>query len=904
MQLTLRTAHLIPLTVLGIAKLDNSSLGLSAFRQCNWMESSKFRVVRSLFTIRCKIPYYSILRLSCMSNFAAYLCTMKKFLLNITGILSATFALTVNGRAQCSVDTIPLAFNNGGGCYIDNVVVNSNFISTNSGFQASGNSYQSFAAPYITMRQGEQSWFDLGFVNSSNLTVCVWIDFDNDGVYASTEIAIYQPNWSNSSLFTSVTPPPNTLPDTVHMRIAIQENAAGWGPGTNDACNAPGIGEVEDYSVIIECATPQALMFDQFPIVCHADSVQLTAFSTADIAWYTGSPMTLQHVGQDYFIHTAPSTTDTVVYLQFASPGCFSGWIDSMMITFMPAPVANILGPDTIQSCSVVTISATPGPYYYSWNSGDTGSTITITNGFGGMLSLGVVASNGCYDNDQIYVNIAPNPPATYSHISAGSSFCSNLEVLFSYDSMIAPGSCTWYNYPSNTLVGSGTQFFYILPDTGVYQFMAVVNSVCGTDTLIHTFNAYNGISYDSLYVLNAIQNPNGTYVFCYGNTGTINIVLAGVSGTVQDWIITDTTVGMSLNWNDDATLDLPSQFAQSGHIYTAAAIVLNAYGCTDTTEAVMLSPANTMNFNLSDTAWRCSFPSVFGFGPVNYAVYDILWSTGDTTNMINVNAPMDVTVYVIDHNSGCVTNDTAFIGDASVQAYIFSDTTFACNGYAYFDPSLVQYSTDYWEEYDLNWNMMNNSTNVDYTAYGPNDGYLVFAGYNSHGCYIHDTTYLALNGAFTFSLGPDITTTTTPVTLSGPFGNGQFMYTWAPVVGYNQTIQVSTSGTYSLTVDNGQGCVYQDVIVVNILPMNATQQNAVADINIFPNPANDHVTVQSDVMITSINVYDLGGRLIGTQVCESSQADVMTETLPEGCYVLETVTETGINRSRIVVRH
>jgi hypothetical protein len=823
---------------------------------------------------------------------------MKRILPAIFWMASATMA-----AAQCSVDTIPLAVNNGGMCYIDNFYVDANPISLSSGYQSTRNSFQSFSSPYVMLRQGEMSWFDISFNNTQNTNVCVWIDYDNNGVYSSTELVIYEPNTINPFVFVPIGVPLSVLPDTVHMRIAVQQGVPGWGPGVYDACNAPGIGEIEDYKVIIQCAYPQQLNFDPMLTVCYADSIQLNAWSSADVAWYTGTPMSLQHIGSGFFLHTPVSTTDTTVYVQFASPGCFSGPIDSMMITINPSPVANILGPDTIRSCNGATISATPGPYEYTWNTADTGSTITITNGFGGDLILSVVAPNGCGAQDRIYANIATAPPATYTQVIPGSGFCYNLETYLMYDSAIVPGTCAWYSYPSNTYIGTGSAILQLLPDTGVYQFMAIVNSVCGVDTMIHTFNADRGATYDSLTVLNATQDPSGTYVFCYGNTGFINVVLSGLEGTVNTWIITDTTSGFSIPWNDDTTLALPTAFAQNGHVYTAAALLINSFGCYDTTEIVTLRPANTINFNLSDSAWTCSFPFTLGFSPVNYGVYDFLWSTGDTTNAIVLNAPTNVTLYAIDHATGCITYDTTYAGDASLQMNMFADTTYSCNGAAHFDASFVNYSVDYWDEFDLNWQPINNSSNSDYTVVSNSDAYVVFQGYNSHACYIHDTTYVNYNGAFTFSLGPDITTAITPVTLSGPYGYGVYNYMWQPVNSGNPSIQVNSSGTYTLTVDNGQGCIYQDEIVVNILPMAITSSSS-SDIQIMPNPADDQLNVRSSEIITAVIIYDIDGRLVSTQICNSQQAEISTQNLPEGCYILEVNTDSGASRNRIVVQH
>jgi hypothetical protein len=820
---------------------------------------------------------------------------MKHLVLSICTALIVTAA-----SAQCSVDTIPSNANsNNGECYISDVYVDASPISTSSGFQTAGVSYQSFNSPYINLRQGEMPYFEISIVHSTNYSICAWIDYNADGIYSPTEIVFYT-QFANIGLYgMNVNVPMNVAADTLSMRISVQQYATTWGTGLNDACDAPGIGEVEDYKVIILCAYPQGLAYDPTPTICLQDSVELNAFSGADVAWYTGSPATLQHIGSNFYLHTSPSSTDTTVYLQFATPGCFSAPMDSMYITFLPSPIANILSPDTIQSCSSVVISATPGPYNYFWNNGDTGSTITINQGFGGTLSLSVSAPNGCYDYDQIYVQIAPDPPATYTNVTPGFTYCQNLELFLTYDSLIAPGTCSWYTYPGNTFIGTGTQVIYTLPDTGTYQFMAIVNSVCGIDTIIRTFEGRYGVAYDSMYVVNADFISN-MYMFCYGNSGYITGILAGLEGTVDHWELTDVTMGFTMPWNDDDTLQLPANMAQQGHIYSVYAVVQNIYGCFDTTETVLLSPHNTMNFNLPDTSFRCSFPVSIGFGPVNYAVYDLLYSTGDTTNTILLNGPAALTLYAIDNNTGCETYDTTYVADASAVTTLLTDTTYSCSGPPYFDSNNTPYSIDYWEEFDLSWNMINGGTNPDYFVVSSGDCYVVFHGYNVHGCYINDTTYISLNGNFTFSLGPDITTMTTPVTLSGPSGNGLYTYTWAPVSSNGQSIQVSTSGTYSLTVDNGYGCSYTDAIVVTILPT-AVQETSTFNLTVYPNPAHDLITIQSTETITTVNILDLNGRVVSSQSCSAMNVEIRIAELPDGCYILESVGEHGVTRTRLL---
>lgn len=827
---------------------------------------------------------------------------MKNFAAALILLLTTTHV-----AAQCHVDTIPAADNNGGQCYLDQVIVDGNTISSGSGFTPSVPSYQSFSSPYVMLRQGEQHWIDMSVVHSSFYAYCIWIDFNNDSIYSSTELALYNPSTNANGVFEPIQVPGYVMPDTVHMRITVLEFTSGWGPGSDDACLAPGIGETEDYLAVIQCAYPQSIVFDPAPIICYADSIELYGISSNLVAWYTGSPMTLQSVSSNasFYLPLLPGTTDTTVYLEFASPGCFSGWFETMQITILPSPVANILGPDTVQSCGPVTLNATPGPYAYNWNIGDTGSTITVNSGFGGMLTLSVSAPNGCADYDYIWANIAPAPPANYATADPGSSYCQNLELYLNYDSLIAPGTCTWYTYPATAFIGTGSQVIYTLPDTGVYQFMAVVNSVCGIDTIIRTVNGYLDTHYDSVYVVGATQDTSGTYILCYSGSGSFTTIAAGVNGTVIDWILTDVTIGFSMSWSDDDTLVLPSNMATQGHVYSAQAILIGPMGCYDTTAAVMLTPANTINFNLPDTSWACSFPHWIGQPSPDYGVYDILWNTGDTTMPLSIPGMGTYTLYTMDNVTGCSILDTTVVWNQALVANIFPDTVASCNGQVYYDLSLYNYTPVTWEEYTTGWSMISNDPgNSEHTVYDNGSPvYLVAVAQTSAGCMFSDTAYIDFNSGFSFSLGPDVNTMITPYTLTAPAGYPS--YYWLPSNVTTQSIQVSSTGTFTLIIDNGQGCVASDSITVNILPTTLTEHADAGSISIFPNPAREEVTFRSATPMNTVRIYDAQGRLVRSESTGGATSYRMNTTgLESGVYITEVVTEKGTVRGRLIIQH
>ncbi|MBL0050698.1 MAG: T9SS type A sorting domain-containing protein [Bacteroidetes bacterium] len=89
-------------------------------------------------------------------------------------------------------------------------------------------------------------------------------------------------------------------------------------------------------------------------------------------------------------------------------------------------------------------------------------------------------------------------------------------------------------------------------------------------------------------------------------------------------------------------------------------------------------------------------------------------------------------------------------------------------------------------------------------------------------------------------NLGND-TTIASPNTVTLDAGTG-VSYLWSTGA-TTQTIVVSTSGTYTVTVTDANGCEGSDVIVVNVL----TALNEIVDgmiKNIYPQPATDVVNI------------------------------------------------------------
>ena len=72
--------------------------------------------------------------------------------------------------------------------------------------------------------------------------------------------------------------------------------------------------------------------------------------------------------------------------------------------------------------------------------------------------------------------------------------------------------------------------------------------------------------------------------------------------------------------------------------------------------------------------------------------------------------------------------------------------------------------------------------------------------------------------------------------------------------------------------------------------PLQITNEIKKADIQIFPNPANDMVNIDSDIKITEVSMYDLAGRLVK----KYNTTNMHVSDIKSGTYLLNICCEDG----------
>jgi hypothetical protein len=181
----------------------------------------------------------------------------------------------------------------------------------------------------------------------------------------------------------------------------------------------------------------------------------------------------------------------------------------------------------------------------------------------------------------------------------------------------------------------------------------------------------------------------------------------------------------------------------------------------------------------------------------------DYVWSTGATSQTIEATSTGSYSVKVTD-SVGCTNSDTATITVNPIPSVYLGTDKEICEGNA----ALLDAGSGY-SSYE--WAPGGETTQI--IAASTTDTYSVTVT-DTNGCKGTDTVNVTVHPTPTVNLGPD-TTVCGSLTLDA--GAGYIKYDWAPNGETSQTIEVTDSGSYSVTVTDSYGCKGSDAIYVAV---------------------------------------------------------------------------------------
>jgi gliding motility-associated-like protein len=537
--------------------------------------------------------------------------------------------------------------------------------------------------------------------------------------------------------------------------------------------------------------------------ICAGSSTTITATGGETYTWNNGLGAGVSHT-------VSPATTTTYTVEGEDSNGCLG--TDQVVITVLPLPTATITGTTTVcQNDAEPTITFTgangtaPYTFTYTINGGANqtvtavGNTATVTapTGTAGTFTYNLVSvqessSTACSQpqTGTVTITVNPLPTATIAGTTAVCQNATSPTVTFTGANGTAPYTFTYnINGGANQTVTS----------TGTTATVSAPTGTAGTFT-------YNLVSVQEGSALACAQAQTGSAVI------TVNpLPTATVSGTtavcVDDAAPTITFTGangtapytFTYNINggapqtitsvgNSATITVPTGAAGVFNVNLTQVQDASSTACSQpqTGTATVTVNANPVA-TISGASTYCTGSTATLNAGAGFAQYN--WSTGATTQTVNVtdaNNPITVTVT---NAAGCSTTSAPFtVTENSVITANF--TVEICQGESAVIHGVTQTIADVYSETYTTPSGCDSVANVTLIVHA----------------------LPAVNAGADFAVCPG-----TPVTLSG---QGAVTYAWNNGVTNGIAFTPAATQTYTVTGTDGNGCVNTDDIVVTVNPL------------------------------------------------------------------------------------
>ncbi len=387
----------------------------------------------------------------------------------------------------------------------------------------------------------------------------------------------------------------------------------------------------------------------------------------------------------------------------------------------------------------------------------------------------------------------------------------------------------------------------------------------------------------------------NGTLYNGANPTGTEILQNASVNGCdsvihIQLTVLPLSEQAISASICQGESYQLGSNSFNAAGIYTA--VFQNAAGCDSiVTLQLEVKAAPSVNLGADQTICQGQFVNLnAGAGFSGYA-----WNTGAASQAIQALNTGDYFVTVTAAN-GCTGSDAVFVQVNLTPDVNLGENKTACEGETTVLNAGSGFSAYLWSTGAATQTIPTTQTGT----------YSVVVT-SANGCTDLDAVTVFVNPAPPVDLGNDTT-----VYLPGSYlldaGSGFAGYFWSDG-STAQTLTVTESGTFSVTVTNGNGCESSDEVSVSIEPNATHEATLTGKLTLFPNPASGWVNLafnEFEAGVYSVGVYDVTGRILLSQnidiqaAAQTSRLDL--NDVAKGTYLVRIAGEKGVMTRRVLV--
>jgi gliding motility-associated-like protein len=399
----------------------------------------------------------------------------------------------------------------------------------------------------------------------------------------------------------------------------------------------------------VNAGTPQT--------ICIGLPVTLSAVGATTYSWNNG-------VTQDIPFYPITTSTYTVTG---TSLGCTN--TSNVLVTVNPLPIVNAGTDITICDGTSITLSGS-GASTYSWSNGAVDG-VSFTPPLGNT-SITVTGTdiNGCINNDQLTLNVNPNPTPI---ITGPNSYCSGGYATISADQVYT--TYLWNNGSTNSFIDviesdgpstlsvtnsfgcQGTSPAFSIVENPVIVYNSSIAVCQGQSATIHgvaqtiagtysqTFTAANGCDSMSNVTLTLnslpIINAGNDVTVCQGSSVTLNANGAN-----------------TYSWNNSVINNVAFTPNVGSTVYSVTGTNLN--GCVNSDDLIVLvNPTPIVNAGGNISICIGNSVTLSGAGADSYS-----WDNGVTDGVLFIPATSGITTYTVTGTTiaGCINSDQIIV--------------------------------------------------------------------------------------------------------------------------------------------------------------------------------------------------------------------------------------------------
>jgi len=493
------------------------------------------------------------------------------------------------------------------------------------------------------------------------------------------------------------------------------------------------------------------------------------------------------------------------------------------------------------QADGSITVAATAGtpPYTYNWDTSPPQSSATASNLPAGVYSVLITDANNCATSTSITIQDLPGPDI--SNINVSDAHCGQSDGFASISVIggTSPYTYSWSTSPPQTginavnLVSDNyavtvtdsngctvTQAFVVddLPGPSL-SVSSVIDASCGNPDGSASVSPSGGSGpYTYSWSTSPVQNaPVATNLLPGSYTATV-IDLNGCSASIPVTVPNDTftpsiTLGDTINSCGSFVLDANNNGADF------------SWNTGDSTQAINVQVSDTYIVTVSygqgctatDSVVAQVFPQVFvdlgaplqtdcnsiTLDAGNNGA-DFLWSTGDTTQSIEV-VTSDSYSVTVTNTFGCSTFASVAVNILGFQLPLpdLGSDTLTCEIALDLSSNVTNASAYFWS----------NGSNAPNTTVASTNTYSLTL-LDANGCDATDSIFVEFAPPPSINLGDSISACST-ITLDAENMGSTYLWSTGDTT---QTLSVNQAGSYTVSVTSPQGCQAMDSVLITAI--------------------------------------------------------------------------------------